>query len=66
MSGNKWKKDGGCVLGQACPFAHGEKEIGTVALVVCEKVITSSGPVAGAAAEGPPNCWPGFMFSSFF
>jgi len=35
---NKWKKDGGCVLGKACPFAHGEKEIGTVALVVCEKV----------------------------
>merc|ERR1719440_490659 len=35
---NKWKKDGGCVLGQACPFAHGEHEIGTVALVVCEKV----------------------------
>lgn len=35
---NKWKKDGGCVLGQSCPFAHGEQEIGTVALVVCEKV----------------------------
>jgi len=37
---NKWKKDGdgSCVLGKACPFAHGEHEIGTVELVICEKV----------------------------
>ncbi|CAE8624691.1 unnamed protein product, partial [Polarella glacialis] len=29
-----------CVLGRACPYAHGEKELGTVELVVCGRVKT--------------------------
>lgn len=29
-----------CVLGRACPFAHGEAELGTVELVITEKVRT--------------------------
>ena len=28
------------MLGRACPYAHGEKELGTVELVVCGRVKT--------------------------
>jgi len=34
----KWKRDGECLVGKHCPFAHGEHEIGTVELVVMEQV----------------------------
>lgn len=37
---NKWKNGQDCVLGRACPYAHGEKELGTVELVVCGRVKT--------------------------
>eukprot|EP00933_Yihiella_yeosuensis_P042669 TRINITY_DN37324_c0_g1_i1.p1 TRINITY_DN37324_c0_g1~~TRINITY_DN37324_c0_g1_i1.p1 ORF type:complete len:553 (+),score=217.53 TRINITY_DN37324_c0_g1_i1:115-1773(+) len=36
---DKWKNND-CVLGRACPYAHGEKELGTVELVICGKVKT--------------------------
>lgn len=35
---HKFQENGTCQLGKACPFAHGEHEIGTVEFVVCEKV----------------------------
>jgi len=35
---NKFKRDGECLLGKHCPFAHGEHEIGTVELCVMEQV----------------------------
>jgi len=37
---NKWKNGQDCVLGRACPYAHGEKELGVVELVVCGRVKT--------------------------
>lgn len=36
---DKWKNQD-CVLGRACPYAHGEAELGTVELVICGKVKT--------------------------
>merc|ERR1712083_884419 len=33
-------KNNECVLGRACPYAHGEEELGTVELVVCGRVKT--------------------------
>lgn len=34
----KFMETGTCLRGQACPYAHGEKEIGTMAFVLYDKV----------------------------